>query len=126
MAFDQDPMNVLSKLSEAYQGVKFGSGVVGKTSYLTIGIISLWFMVVWRISSDWIMNLFLFVSALIASGLYIWWVLRTQKYARENPGLAMLEGAQFIEYQKWAAGIKDVGEVTGVLIVDPKLKIEDK
>ncbi len=117
-----DPMDVVRRLAETYRGVKLGPGVVGKTGYATAALFVVWIFVICRLSDKpdaaWF-NAALFVGGLIATGVYIWWVRGIQDFAAKNPGLAVLEGAQFIEYQKWEAGIKGLPAPKGPLIKNP-------
>ena len=115
-----DPMKLVRQLAESYKGIKFGQGVVGKTSYATITLIGLWTVVVFRLSDNLWLNAALFGAGLMATGIYFWWVKKTQNFAEKNPGLAILEGAELIEYQKWDAEIKGIGVIDrGNLIDDP-------
>ena len=57
---------------------------------------------------------------LIASGLFIWWTLSTQGFAERNPGQAMLDGAEFLDYYKFevqAKGLRPPSD--SPLITDP-------
>jgi len=45
---DDDPLKLVRKLAETYRGIKFGRGVVGKTSYATISVIGIWALVIKR------------------------------------------------------------------------------
>ena len=101
-----DPFAIVRSLAESYQGIKLARGVVGKTTYATIGLFGLWAIVLWRLSGNWALDAFLAGGGLVASGLYVWFVKKTQDFATKNPGLALLEGAEFVEYQKWDAQIK--------------------
>lgn len=99
-------MEVVSRLATSYRGVKFGRGVVGKTSYATLALFGLWAIILFRLSDNLILDALLLAAGGAVTLIYLWWVNRTQKFATENPGLAMLEGAQFLEYQKWEAEIR--------------------
>jgi hypothetical protein len=96
----------LSKLGESYSQIKFGPGVVGKTSYATIALFILWAIVLIRLSGNAWLDIVLLFGAIVATCIYIWWVRKTQAFAENNPELALLEGAQFVEYQKWQAQAK--------------------
>jgi len=99
-------MELFRKLSESYRGIKLGRGVVGKTSHATLAIIGAWAIIIFRLSESIILDSLLLCSGAIATLVYFWWVNKTQEFATKNPGLAMLEGAEFVEYQKWEAEVK--------------------
>lgn len=92
-----DPADLVKKLAESYRGIKFGRGVVGKTSHATLGIIAAWGIILFRVSESLLLDSVLLASGLISTGVYCWWVHRTQKFAEANPGLALMEGAQLLE-----------------------------
>jgi len=101
-----DPLEVIRKLAESHRQIKLGRGVVGKTSYLTAALFGIWAVVLFKLSDNFWLNGFLFGGGAIATVVYFWWVNSAQRFAKENPSLALLEGAEFIEYQKWEAEIK--------------------
>ncbi|HEV8333801.1 MAG TPA: hypothetical protein VGQ22_20425 [Steroidobacteraceae bacterium] len=115
----QDPMDVVRGLATSYRGVKFGRGVVGKTSYAMLALFGLWALILFRLSDNLIVDALLLGAGVAVTLVYMWWVKKTQKFAVENPGLAMLEGAQFLEYQKWEAGIKGLPPLNSPRIPDP-------
>lgn len=104
----QDPFEIAKRLSESFREVKFGGGVVGKTAYTTLGVIGLWAIVLFRLSetSPWWFNGGLLAAGVVGTWFGWWWVTRTQKFARENPALALLEGTQLLEYQRFEAEAK--------------------
>ncbi len=101
-----DPEELLRRAVEAGRNIKFGRGVVGKTSYAVIALIGMWVVVVWRLGSDPVMNCFLLASGAIVTGAFIWWAAATQRFAERNPAQAMLEGGEMLEYQRWEAQTK--------------------
>lgn len=125
---EQTAIELIKRVSASYRNIKFGRGVVGKTSHATLALLSLWGVVLIRLSdTSIILNSFLMGGGLVATIFYCWWVFRTHKFATTNPGLAMLEGAQFIEYQKWEAAIKGQPSPNSPLIPNPHgMAIEDK
>lgn len=122
---NQDPLELAKKLSESFREVKFGPGVVGKTTYATLSVLGLWGIVLFRLSGDWWLNLALLTAGIAGSGLYWWWVSSTQKFATENPSLALLDGAQLLEYQRFEAQIKgQLGGTASPRIVDPRVPLQ--
>ncbi len=88
---------------ETFEKVRLGQGVVGKTSYvvgfaiLALAIISL------RITDQFLL------AAIAASivGLAIWHPHKTRTFAKENPALALLEGAELVAYKQIELAAKE-------------------
>jgi hypothetical protein len=106
MSDSSDPVELVRKLAESFRQIKFGSGVVGKTSHGLLAVVGVWAIVVWRLSADFVQDAALLGAATAVTGLYVWWTLRTQAFAEKNPGLALLEGAHLLEYQRFVAQTK--------------------
>ncbi len=104
----KDPSEFINKLAESYRQVRFARGVVGKTSYVTGGLLALWGIIFWRLTGNLWPDLALFGGGLVVTGIYCWWVKGTQEFAKENPELALLEGAELLEYQKFEAQAKGI------------------
>ncbi len=118
-----NPDDFLKHIAEQGRRIRFGKGVVGKTGHATIGVIGLWGIVLFRLTDNLWLNATLLLGASAITGVYCWWVHRTQKFAEKNPGLALMEGAELLEYQKWDAEIKGIaGPVTGRVIQNPQGK----
>lgn len=103
---DSDAPVWLRQLTESYKGIRLARGVVGKTSYALMTLLGLWAIIVFRLSTDLVMNLFLGGSGLIATAIFIWWTRSTQLFAERNPAQAILEGAQLLEYKRFEAQAK--------------------
>ena len=120
----RDPLDLVKKLAESYRGIKFGAGVVGKTSHATLALFGVWGIVLFRLSENLWLDIALIAVGAISTGVYVWWSKRTQDFAAANPGLALLEGAELIEYQKWEAEIKGfVGKINSPIIPSPHIPI---
>jgi hypothetical protein len=103
---DVDPPAWLGKLTERFGHIKFPPGVIGKSSYVMIALLVLWAIVALRLSSNSSWHDPLLLVGIIATAIVIWWVWSTQRFAERNPGQAMLEGAQFLDYYKFEAQAK--------------------
>lgn len=99
MADDSDG-GWIKKAVENGLGIRFGRGVVGKTSHAMIVLIVIWGLVVWKLGDNIVANCFLIGAALIATFIFIWWTRSTQQFAERNPAQAMLDGAEFLEYRR--------------------------
>ena len=93
---------------------------MGKTSRATLALFGLWAIILWRLSDSPLLDTVLLGGGVICTCAYGWWVHRTQRFAAENPGLALMEGAQLLEYQKWEAGIKGLPALNSPIIPDPE------
>ncbi|MDQ6867902.1 MAG: hypothetical protein M3178_05710 [Pseudomonadota bacterium] len=76
-----------------------------------------------KITDSIVTDTVLFVVGAVVTSLFIWWVRKTQEFAEKNPAQAILDGAEFIEYQKFTAQVKGsspsiTGGVIGNYIVD--------
>src|SRR6266545_1784349 len=69
---------------------------------------SLGAIIFWRLTGNLWPDLALFGGGLVVTGIYCWWVKGTQEFAKENPELALLEGAELLEYQKFEAQAKGI------------------
>ena len=120
MPLPEDPTELLRRLSESYRGIKFGRGVVGKTSYATLALFGLWGIILFRLNDAalWLDGLLL-AAGVIVTAVYFWWVRATQRFAKENPSLALLEGTEFVEYEKWEAEIKGGPKPTLPMVPNP-------
>jgi len=121
VANGNDPSGFIDKLAESYRHVRFGRGLVAKTGYATIALMTLWGIILWRLSENVWFDLALFVAGAIATAIYLWWVKGAQQFAKENPELALLEGAELLEYRRFEAQAK--GFLSGgstPLVIDPK------
>lgn len=101
-----DPNDIIRRVAEAGMGIRFGRGVVAKTGYAIIVVLGIWLAIVFRLGASLTLNLFLIGVGLVATCLGIWWVRATQSFAERNPAQAMLDGAEFLEYQRFEAQVK--------------------
>ncbi|WP_238255370.1 hypothetical protein [Methylorubrum podarium] len=89
-----------------FKEVRFGPGIVGKTSYAVLALIALWLVIAWKISPDALQSCALIFAGLIVTAVVVWWISSTQKFAERNPAQAVLEGAEFVDYKKFEAQTK--------------------
>lgn len=132
MSDSNDPIELVRRLAESFRQVNFGSGVVGKTSHVLLAVVGVWAITAWRLSPDIVQDADLLGAAGAVTGLYIWWTRRTQAFAEKNPGLAPLEGAHLLEYQRFVAqmtGLPDDGNQTmtqGIAIAGEEVGSHDE
>lgn len=107
------PDEILATALESSRNVKFGRGVVSKTSYVAALVIVVWIAVAWRWSGDLSSDLGLLIAGVIATGFAGWYVKATQNFAERNPAQALLEGAELLEWQRQEAAAKGFTPVAG-------------
>jgi hypothetical protein len=112
-----DPSSIVQKVEEAARNVRLGRGVVSKTSYVAAAVVVVWGVVVWRLGGDSLANAFLFGAALLVTTFAFWFIRGTQQFAERNPGQAMLDGAEFIEYRKLEVQAKGQPPQTETILV---------
>jgi hypothetical protein len=122
----EDPTEVLKQALERAQSVKFGRGVVGKTGHVCLGVVVIWAIITARLGSDILTSSALVGAGLIATGFGAWWIRSVQSFAEKNPAQAMLEGAEFLEYQRLGIEAKGMGSQTGRLVEDRGNRLSDK
>jgi len=124
----QPTLDWIGQLRQSYSQIKLGPGIVGKTTRATLGLIGAWVVVIFRLSTDVWMNAFLFAAGLAATAIYWAWVKATHQFAEKNPHVALLEGAELIEYQKWEAAVngKTIPLTLPVANPDEPIRIEEE
>ena len=111
----------IKKLAESATRIRLAPGVIGKSTYINVGTVVLWAIVLWRLSpTEFIFDGILIGCAVLAT----LWGQRQCRLMREfaiaNPSLALMEGADITEYKKFEAeakSIKNVGK--SPLTTDP-------
>jgi hypothetical protein len=94
-------------------------GVVGKTSYVAAVALGVVGVVAWRVKSE---------EALLAVGggvllLFLIYFFGVLLFARKNPGLALLEGAQLLQWRQMEITTSDTQSVADTAPTTPS-KIE--
>ncbi len=118
---ESDPTAWVRRLTETYASIRFGRGVVGKTGHAMIAVLIVWAIIAWRLTGSFYSDLLLVLVGAIATSAFIWWTRSTQNFAHDNPAQAMLEGAEFLEYQKFEAQAKGLPPASqSVMTVDPR------
>ena len=86
---------------------------MSKTSYVAALALAVLGFVAWRLGEDQITNAMLMLIGVAATGFALWYIRSTQSYAERNPGQALLEGAEFLEWSKLEAAAKGVPSLPG-------------
>ena len=110
----------LGRLTETHRRIRLARGVVGKTGHCMLAVITVWAVIFWRLGVDVFMDGALLTGGVIVTGGFGLWVRSTQRFAERNPDLALLEGAEFLEYQRIQAAAKGLpAPATTSLSTDP-------
>lgn len=113
MAKGRTPDDILKGLG-GISGIKLGKGIVGKTGYIAVIAVVAWIAIIWRMTDNILFDAMLLAVGLIVT-LFAWWAIRASySFASENPGVALLEGAEVIAYREMeiAAASKPGTEIT--------------
>jgi hypothetical protein len=71
-----------------------------------LALIGVWAVILWRLTSDLWMDAALLTGGVVITAAFGLWVRSTQRFAERNPDLALLQGAEFLEYQRLQAAAK--------------------
>ena len=104
----EGPDAILAKAVESSQNVKFGKGVVSKTTYVAALVIATWIVIAWRWSADLMADGGLLIAGLAATAFGAWYIKSSQNFAERNPAQAMLDGAEFLEWSRLEAAAKGI------------------
>lgn len=121
-----DPSALLVRAIESGSGIRFARGVVGKTGHAIVGLIIVWAIVAIRLGSGIVLDCFLIGVGLLITSVFIWWTRSIQQFAERNPGQAVLDGAEFVEYTKMKAVAKSGAVEFGTLASEDAPTIEGK
>ena len=120
MGDETDPAIWIRRAAESGLGVRFARGVVGKTGHAMIALLIGWLIIFWRLNANFVQDAFLVGAGIVATGVFVWWANSTQKFAERNPGQALMDGAQFLEYRKFEVQAKGLAAAAqSPLIGDP-------
>lgn len=103
-----NPDDILASAIESSRNVKFGRGVVSKTSYVAALVGAVWITIAFRLGENLYANLGLLLAGCIATGFAFWYIRSSQKFAERNPGQALLDGAEFLEWSRIEAAAKGI------------------
>jgi hypothetical protein len=103
---ERSPDEILATAVESSRNIKFGRGVVSKTSYVAALAMAVWGVVAWRWSENLIADVGLLVIGAVSTGFACWYINRCHEFAERNPAQALLEGAEFLEWSRLEAAAK--------------------
>jgi hypothetical protein len=105
---NEDPSESLRKVLESARNVRLGRGVVSKTSYVAVLPLSVWGVVAWRWSDNAVLDIGLLAIGMCATIFAMWFIKGTREFAERNPELALLEGAELLEWRRMEVAAKGV------------------
>lgn len=104
-----DPIAWLKGLAESATRVRLPPGVLGKTHTVMVGIMVIWTVVIFRLSGT---ELYLDAGLIGCGAAATWvglrWCRESRDFAVKNPALALMEGADITDYQRFQAEAKVV------------------
>ena len=122
MAADgSDPLFYIRGLAMSGTRFRFPPGVTGKSSLIYVGLVTLWAIVLLRLSP----TKYVFDGGLIGCAAFMTWVgirecHKMRDFAEKNPALAMMEGADVTEYSRFEAEAKGlIGKDRSPAVPDP-------
>lgn len=113
-------MQTITRALEHARNVRLGRGVVSKTSYVAAVPLVVWAFVVWRWSDNLAMDGGLLFIGLIATAFALWFIRSTRAFAERNPALALLEGAELIEWRKMEVAAQNIPAPAQTVLIEDK------
>lgn len=85
--------------------LRFGPGVVGKSSAIGLAVLAVLGIAAWRIDN----NPWLVAFIAVAGMVFAWWLIRRSfQYAEDHPETALLEGAELVAWRQMQMSSRDV------------------
>jgi len=104
----RSPDEILASAVESSRNVKFGRGVVSKTSYVAALCLAVWLAIAWKWNDSVIQDVGLLIIGVVTTIFAGWYIKATQNFAERNPAQALLEGAEFLEWSRLEAAAKGI------------------
>lgn len=83
--------------SANFSRIKFGGGIVGKTSNVSISLLIIIGIIAYnKIENEWAILALLLMMAL----LFVFYLVKILSFAEKNPEIAVLEGMELIKYKE--------------------------
>ena len=98
-------LELLGVKTEGLDRIRLARGVVGKTSYVALAAIFGLAVIAWRLTSD--ERALLFIAVLIGFIFFAFFV-GILRFAKHNPGLALLEGAELLQWRQMEISAKEM------------------
>ena len=86
---------------------------MSKTTYVAALPLIVWLAAAWRWNGAVSDNIGLLIAGAASTLFAIWYILATHRFAEKNPALALLEGAELLEWQRTEAAVKGVLPTAG-------------
>jgi len=99
MTKGRSPDDLLSGLG-GIKGVRLGKGIVGKTGYIAIFNVLAWIAIIWKLGDNLTLDGMLVLVGACVTCFSVWSIKASFKFAEDNPGIALLEGAEVIAYKQ--------------------------
>jgi hypothetical protein len=81
--------------ADALSRIRLGPGVVGKTTYGLIAVVVVLGTVAWPVTNEWLRT----GLGLLVALVFVLYFVCVMWFAHKNPGAALLEGAELLQWQ---------------------------
>ena len=105
---------------EAFDRIKLGRGVVGKVSYVAAAALLVLAAAALRISGVWLFAGLIGATVIV----FLAYIMGILWFATKNPGIALLEGAELIQWRQMEMGVKGVKSIPQEPNIEPPQQIE--
>ena len=115
-AVAKDPLELLKEIGvsqETLESVRL-RGVVGKATLALISIAALLAVVASRLSIAWM----LLAVAILGVAIFVFFLFRILSFADKHPDLALLEGAELVQWKQMDVAAKGVGNLPGGPLIE--------
>ena len=98
--------DILTKyLTKNFSKIKFGGGVVGKCTYLGMGLLGLLIAMIWKLDNQWA----IFATGIIGVGIILYLIKRILLFAEQHKEIAILDGMELVAFKQVELGGKKIG-----------------
>lgn len=97
----EEVLKTVGVAAESMGKIRLG-GVVGKTSTAVIALFGVFAIVAWKMSDP-------LVIGLVAAVIFLVYFAGVMAFALKNPGAALLEGAELVQWQQVEMAAKGIG-----------------
>ncbi len=93
---------VTKYLTKNFSKIKFGGGVVGKCTYLGMGLLGLLIAMIWKLDNQWA----IFATGIIGMGVILYLIQRILLFAEQHKEIAILDGMELVAFRQVELGGK--------------------
>lgn len=102
--------------------IRLARGVVGKASYVALAAVLALGGVAWRLSDP----IYLLIAAVLIVLVFAIYFSGTLWFANRHPGVALLEGAELIQWRQMDIAAKTVSSIENKPISEPETSVSER